>query len=114
MIKIYQPSLLKVRVCSKNVFHKIPRRNVRIGNNVPQALPVKIVRVTVENMINRMIHISQPNHFWYGNQTDMYCVGMEETNESMIQLAFGCIMIIIVLYIILVFLRMYEKEHEKY
>lgn len=112
MMKYCQPSLPKMRFCSNNTIHRTFRRNVRIAHNIHRALPVKIIRVTVENMMNRIIHISQPNQFWYGSQTDLYCVGMEETNEYVVHVAFGCIMVIIVLYIILVLLMKYEKENE--
>ncbi len=114
MIKFCQPSLVKVNTYKASVICRKPRCNVRINCIHRHSLPVIIVRKTVENMINRMIHISQPNHFWCGNQTDMYCVGMEDTNESMVYVAFSCVVIIIVLYIILVLIRKYEKEHEKY
>jgi hypothetical protein len=74
---------------------------------------VKIVRVTVEKMIERIIHISQPNHFWYGGHTETYCIGVDDGDDGFIILAASCIVLILILYILLVVLRKYEKEHDK-
>jgi hypothetical protein len=79
---------------------------------VKPALPVKIVRVTVEKMIERIIHISQPHHYYYGNQTDMYCVGVDD-DDSRVFIATTCVLLILFLYILVVLLRKYEKENDK-
>jgi hypothetical protein len=92
--------------------HKQPRHNVRIGLN--SALPVKIVRVTVEKMIQRITHISQPHHYYYGYQTDMYCVGVDDNDDGLVLIATTCVLLILILYVFLVLLRKYEKENDKY
>lgn len=88
------------------------RHNVRIG--VRPAFPVKIVRVTVERMIKRIIHVSQPHHCWYGYQTDMYCVGVDDNDDGHVLIATACVILIFILYVLLVLLRKYEKENDKY
>lgn len=109
MIRLSNPSLVKVRGYA--MFTTPQRHNVRVGTQ--QALPVKIIRVTVEKMMRRIIHISQPNHYWHGHYTDMYCVGVEDNDDSTIVVAITCVLLIVILYIILVLLRKYEKENEK-
>ncbi len=113
MIKLNHPPL--VRQCCLGVCMR-PRRTLRIGV-AHQALPVKIIRVTVEKMIKRIIHISQPNHFWYGGHggyTDTYCVGVDDGDDGVVLIAVTCIVLILVLYTLLVILRKYEKEHDKF
>lgn len=107
MIKLSPPPLVR-----HSCFMR-PRRTVRIGI-AHQALPVKIIRVTVERMIKRIVHISQPHHYWYGSQTEMYCVGVDDSDESIVLIATTCVLLILFLYVLLVLLRKYEKEHEKY
>ncbi len=109
MIKVRHTQLVK-----KNIYsYRLLRVNRPVGVIPHQALPVKIIRVTVERMIKRMVHISQPNHFWYGAQTDAYCVGAEETDDGVVFIAMSCVVLILILYGFLVLLRKYEKEHEK-
>jgi hypothetical protein len=110
MIKLSHHSLVRTHQLS----YRLTSRPNRTYCPLAGAFPVKIIRVTVEKMIKRIIHISQPNHFWCGGgQTDAYCVGVDDTDDGVVCLAFSCVVLILILYALLVFLRKYEKEHDR-
>ena len=112
MITLKNNSLVKAKKASSKVKRE-PYKH-RLHTLAHSALPVTAIRITVERMIPRIIHISQPHNFWYVHQHEGYYTGIDETDDNVAYLASICILVILLLLFILVLLRKYEKENEKY
>ncbi len=83
-----------------------------------RAIPfnAKIVRKTIERMIQRMHYISQPKCFSPQSNyvfDNIYYIADDDDNDVSSNIALFCIITILFLYGIVVLLKQYENKHEE-